>query len=138
MLHEREQDFRFLLPTTTECWIVSGARWCWMGARKNWCWIGARWKKGDGCEREQDFKFFAPHHYGVLDSVWCRMVLDRCQKKLVLDRYRIGVRWEKVPDASASGEHEREWRTRARVENASASGERKCEQDFKFFAPHHY
>ena len=63
----------FLLPTTTECWIVSGAGWCWIGARK----------------------------------------------KLVLDRCRIGVRWEKVQDVSVSGEREREWRTRARVENAS-------------------
>ena len=46
-------------------------------------------------------------------------MLDRCQKKLVLDRCQIGVGWEKVPDV-----------------NASTSGER--EQDFKFFAPHQY
>ena len=54
----------FLLPTTTECWIVSGARWCliwcWMGARKNWCWIGARWKKVPDASASRILSFLLP------------------------------------------------------------------------------
>ena len=60
----------FLLPTTAECRIVSGAGWCQMvldmmldGCQKKLVLDRCQMEKGAGCEREQDFKFFAPYHY---------------------------------------------------------------------------
>ena len=80
-----------------------------MGARKKLVLDRCQMEKGVGCECELDFKFFAPNHYLVLDSVWCQMVLDmvldRCQKKMVLDRCLMGK--------GAGCQRKCEWRTRA-------------------------